>query len=693
MIKTTLKRSFIIIISVLQVLSFSRLSYAADLLADPNTASATAVAPTPADSIAAIPVVPVPATVTPVPTPATNIQGPSSPPGPENRSYHFNSGTGLWENDYYTWNPVTKKTSPKTDTMYSYNPETKRWDTTDWRYDAPAGKYVPNLISSSVAPSGVQPNIPAGDITSADQHSPLALAESGPSSSNTLNGHVVNSGTYDLFYNADISNNIDSTARSGDATVARNTLGGNAGTGDASAMATILNLLQSVWSPASGNIASFTANIDGDVFGDLTIDPGSIPQKLAINNDMVNKLNINADSKTAINNNIDLSATSGNANLTGNTLAGDAATGTANAVANVVNMLNSMIGSGQSFVGTVNINGNLNGDILLPPEMINQLLQSNVPRGTLDLSKVGNSQVLAQFTDNTSITNNVNADAASGMATADSNTKVGNVGSGNANTNVTILNLTGRQIIGSNALLVFVNVLGEWVGMIMDAPAGSTSAVVGGGITSDTAGSLDALINANADTAITNNINLAALSGNASATRNTRAGNVKTGDATASANIANVSNSNLSLSDWFGILFINVFGSWHGSFGVNTSAGDKPVAATAGTLAPDVQVFRFTESAGTHSVVPVAVTGNLGTANNSDGQSAQHRVLGASRSTTGSGPIASTVTPVLKKVGFGKLITLVSLSSLMFLGSETLVTSRKRRGLRGKFVEPFSKHA
>jgi hypothetical protein len=89
-----------------------------------------------------------------------------------------------------------------------------------------------------------------------------------------------------------------------------------------------------------------------------------------------------------------------------------------------------------------------------------------------------------------------------------------------------------------------------------------------------------------------------AQSGDATVSGNTNGGNAKTGDAHAGANIANIVNTNINLSDWFGMLFINVFGSWVGSFGVNTAAGN-PVAtvntgsSTAATgAAPQVFVFR-----------------------------------------------------------------------------------------------------
>ncbi|MCU1441814.1 MAG: hypothetical protein JWP85_2811 [Rhodoglobus sp.] len=614
MLRTTLKRSLIILVTLLQVVAYSRLAVMSAYAEDAPAAETPAVT---APSNEA------PAEETPAPAPANN-QGPTTPPGPDGKTYKYNPATGLYENDYYTWNPTTGETAPKQEKKYSYNPATGVWDTTEWRYDAPSGQYVAN----KVAPA---PTVAAADTANPAARSLAANAATSPDSTNALNGTSSNAGAFNLFYNASISNSNISNATTGNATVAGNTLGGNAGTGNASDMATIINMLQSVWDPSSGQIATFTANIDGDVTGDLFINPGPGSSNSA-NGLTDNKLKVNQDANTNITNDINLAATSGDANVDSNTEAGDATTGTANAVANVVNMLNSYITTGQSFVGTVNINGNLDGDILLPEDMLTTLLASNVPRTTINTSNLNSSSINAAFNDTTNIVNNVTANAGTGDATVAGNTSGGSATSGNANSNVTILNLTGRDIIGSNAMLVFVNVLGQWVGMIMDAP-GATSAVLGGGITQNNIVTNDADIHSDNTTNITNNIKLAANTGDANVTNNSKGGNAKTGDATASANIANVSNSKLSLGGWFGLLFINVFGNWHGSFGVNTDAGNKPVAQnTANAPSSDVQVFKFVpnSSAGagnSFAFASVPTSGNLGTSGTGTGTAG--KVLGA----------------------------------------------------------------
>jgi hypothetical protein len=120
--------------------------------------------------------------------------------------------------------------------------------------------------------------------------------------------------------------------------------------------------------------------------------------------------------------------------------------------------------------------------------------------------------------------------------------------------------------------------MGRWVGVIMDAPAGATAAALGGGVTNATQTNNNANFDVANNGTITNNINVRAKSGNATVSENVNAGNAKSGNAATAVNIANLTNSSVNLTGWFGILFINVFGSWVGNFGVL-----KPVAQPAGT--------------------------------------------------------------------------------------------------------------
>ena len=507
-------------------------------------------------------------------------QGPATPPGADGKTYKYNPATGLYENDYYTWDPVTKKTIAK-NPKYYYDPVTDTWSSDNWKYNPATGKYekvavpIPQGPPPGATVAVDQPTTTSGDTSSAN--SPCGCS----SDNNAL-------ATSDLHGATAVAmvNGISATAISGNANVAHNTLGGNALSGSATVVNNTVNLLQSGLSLGGGGATptTFVANIEGNVSGDLVIDPSLLTmlQPAGSTGGWANT-NINTTTDTSLTNNIALASASGDATVAHNTTGGDATTGNANTLANVMNLANSNITAAGSFVGMINIYGNLDGDVLLPPGTLEKILGNDVPTVTLDASKIAGGEMLANMTNNTNIDNNVTAYAQSGNATVDGNTGAGKATTGDSSTNVTLLNLTGRQVIGTNTLLVFVNVLGKWVGAIMDAPVGTKAiALTDGEASSSASGVVDG--NSTNSTNITNNIDLSAITGDASVTKNTQAGNATSGNATASANILNVSNSSLSLSGWLGILFINVFGTWNGDFNNDTPAGNQPAAT--GTTDP-----------------------------------------------------------------------------------------------------------
>ena len=525
--------------------------------------------------------------------------GTTRPTGSDGHMYNFNLGTCLWENQYYTWDPITKVETPLQNEEIQHDDGSKEKIT--WVYSPAAGAYT-KRVQVTAAPVANAPaanmsnptgqnaaNNPAGG-TAATTANPTGAANgqsvgsTGPNSNNTIGNNQNNNGTITLSNGVTITNGISSTALTGNANVLQNTTGGNANTGDAEAIANILNLLQSSWNPANGNISMFNANINDHV-GDLLLDPSAIlntgpNSNNAINNNANNQLDINIQNDGRIVNNVDLAAQSGDARVSGNTTGGDATTGDANAVANIFNLVNSMISPGSAFIGTINILGNLNGDILLP-----SLLSSIANTGPNSSNTVGNNQnnnVNVASVDNRSVTNNTNLSAASGNAVVSGNTNGGAATTGSAGTNLNIYNMMGQNVTGTNGLLVFTNVLGHWAGFLFDAPAGTNSVLgTGPGSTNTVNNNANNTLNIDStnNTAIENNVTANAQSGNATVSGNTTGGNATTGDATASANIVNLINSQLSFSDWFGVLFINVFGSWTGDFGNDTAAGNRPTAS------------------------------------------------------------------------------------------------------------------
>jgi hypothetical protein len=515
--------------------------------------------------------------------PKAGQPGNHTPTGSDAGMFTYNCSTLLWESAHYIYNPITKATTPKDSAPYTYNPSSGLWDTEVWDFSAAKGAYVLRTVSVSEPPVGatkiggpapapIAQNPVNGSTTLPEeaQASSAAGTPSANSASSTQQNGVSGS-------NMVAQTLLNSTATTGNATIVRNMTGGNAVSGDATVSATIINALQSnsnMFGPSSSPVI-FTTNINGDVTGDFLLDPATIQalQPAASNPNNTLVLQTVANTNQAIDTTVTIAATSGNAVVDRNTMAGNATSGDATVTANVINMLNSVVTSGQSFLGLININGNLNGDILLPEGFIDQLLASNTP--TVQIS----TDLDLTTSNNQAIHNILNSSATSGNAEVSGNTTAGKAVSGNARNTITAFNLTGSSVIGSNSLIVFVNVQGTWYGMIINTPSGSTAGQLGGGITSTpapisptTAGTeTEAIVTTNQR--ITNVINASAQSGDASITRNTTAGDAVSGNARAAINVLNIANSTLSLSNWFGLLFINVFGNWNGSFGIDTLAG------------------------------------------------------------------------------------------------------------------------
>ncbi|MGH7195398.1 MAG: hypothetical protein ACREGA_01315 [Candidatus Saccharimonadales bacterium] len=565
------------------------------------------------------------------------------PTGASAGTYSFNKTTGLWQNAHYTWDPATCKTQPINPVTYTYNYTTGRWDATVWRYNPAAKKFYQAKAAVATPPSGpnyvlVKPAPPAPAPSSSNANAnngatagASSSGASGPNATNQTSSTANNNDNTSDNSTATVNNDINANGQSGDAAVQNNTAGGSATSGDTVTTADILNSLQSNSSltVAANPPITFVDNVNGTVNGNLLVDPSSVVQPAGGSNQLVTTNNVNTtDNNTAqITNNVQLASKSGNAKVAGNTKAGNATSGNADAVANVVNMINSMIASKQSFVGVINILGDLNGNILLPSQFYNSLIASNAPSSTINVKNTQNNNIATTLNNNQSINNVVTTTAKTGLASTTGNTKAGNATSGQATTNVTVFNLTGDQVVSNNTLLVFVNVLGKWVGMLLNAPAGSTAAAYGGGVTKDTTTQTNNInTKVNNNDSINNNINVAATSGNADVTGNTSAGNATSGNANAAANLLNVNNSSFASADWFGILFINVFGDWTGNFGLQPlppKSLNKTYATTSAPLKPasaKTPLAKFNNFAAAVTGRPPITTASDTTSNPNNGQ-------------------------------------------------------------------------
>ena len=525
---------------------------------------------------------------------------------------------GDWTNKYYAYSPTTGTQTALYAPDYSYDCTTGTWTQAEWDYDAGSGAYIESRVAAIAPPdtptncpaptssSGTTPNSSSQTSASAQTTTPdptppttpatptstssttqatptPAQAYTEPSSNTTANPVATDPhAPTGPVKGTSLTNTVGSQSQTGNAAVTNNGTAGNATSGNATTTVDVANLVETVGNAFGSGTTTFTSNIDGNVNGDLVFDPSVIAAGASGSDNPDSEpttLLSSTNGNTAIDNDITASADTGNATVAGNGTAGNATSGNAETAVNLINIINSAVAAGHSFVGTININGDLNGNILIPQSVIDELLSTNAA-GT-DTDPTANTAVAS--TSNESISNNVTASAISGDATVANNQNAGNATSGAAGTNVTIMNLTGSSIVGKNVLLVFVNVLGQWVGMIVNAPTGATSAEFGDGIESTTTPTTTAptnsAIEANAQLSITNNVDASARSGNALVTDNGTAGDATSGTAETAVNILNVENSVLSLANWFGVLFINVFGTWNGNFGIEPTP--TPIAPSS----------------------------------------------------------------------------------------------------------------
>lgn len=467
--------------------------------------------------------------------------------------------------------------------------------------EAPQGSQVTEPSSppeETTTPNSEQPQdtpIDTTIVSPVDTSTPAPSGVSEPESSATQQGVVPNTNEDQALTSqssVESTNNLNSEAITGNTSVTGASSAGALATGDAVASTTTITVVQSsIGLSGSQQPLVFNLDIVGDTTGDILIDPSALdatPIGTAYSDGTANLSN---STETGITNNLSLTAVSGDVLATDNRIVGNIQSGDASAVANVLNLLNSAISADRSFIGTINILGNLNGDILIPAEFINDLIASGqaIPL-QLESGSILNSS------NTVSIANNVLSAAISGNVLAQDNSLTGDISTGNSQTSINIISLIGQQTISRNTLLIFINVLGTWTGLLFNAPAGSTTASITGGSLENNA-NLSGInsLNQSSTMTIVNNISLLAQTGDASAIGNKRTGAITTGNASTGANILNIVNSQLNFSDWFGILFINVFGVWNGSL----AAAPDPVSEPASTGGPETapagppQVFSF----------------------------------------------------------------------------------------------------
>lgn len=384
-----------------------------------------------------------------------------------------------------------------------------------------------------------------------------------------------------------MSNTGDQTATTGDTEVISNDDVEAALTGDADNTAAILNDASTYQNLSGNEPILYTVNVMGDQTGDVTISPEvlGITSPLNLTNPTTIPLQFDANtihiiSNNLIDNSLSQGATTGNADVLYNDDVGNVGTGDATNNADIINLANTIIGTGSNFIGMINVFGDFQGNILLPSTLLNYLTTQPTYTAYADVT----------INNNTDITNSADMNAVSGLANVTDNDDVAGVATGSSANNLLVKNSVGQYVFSQNAFLVLISVGGNWYGLILGAPQ-SNGAVLSldPGTTTPTSANesmVPLLLTIDNNTVINNQLAMNAKTGNATVTGNDDVGYVSTGNATNNARIMNVSNTIVSLAQWFGILFINILGNWYGSVALyDTNPSPAPATTTTEQVA------------------------------------------------------------------------------------------------------------
>lgn len=532
-------------------------------------------------------------------------EAPTAPSAPKNREPKSTSGSTSGS---------TQNTTPKENTSGGTSSNGNVGDTAIDTGNANSNGSILNNGNTNLATNGCTVNCGFGSTT---------VKNTGNGTGSTSNGSATTTNNSNTNQNnsANLNNEMNQSAVTGKNDTSYNVGNSSINTGDANVTGTIIN---SVNTNVDGVMVS-EFNIVDDHIGDIILDFGAAciqgcnGQSITAENsgngaysdNFANAENTTNDTTNQtndaiINNGMVLVADSGNNDAKLNT-GGDSniTTGDANVSANVMNFANNNF-AGNVIYGAVNIFGNLVGDIILTQEMMNTLcggtcegsttaVNSGNGEGSTNIANASNTYNENIFQNNEAdITNTILVDTNTGGNDTNFNTGGNNsIATGDASTDINVLNIANMNLVGGNYWLVLVNQAGNWVGQIMGGPAGSNVAgsplmeflidPVTGAITAMTSGNegngagsnnstnvsneTNKTINQTNTAAINNTLDLSANTGNNTASYNTGGdSNITTGDANIVANIVNFVNNNIVGDGTLVVTVINVFGSWVGDF-------------------------------------------------------------------------------------------------------------------------------
>ena len=171
------------------------------------------------------------------------------------------------------------------------------------------------------------------------------------------------------------------------------------------------------------------------------------------------------------------------------------------------------------------------------------------------------------------IENNVDVTANSGGNEANGNGGDSFIMTGDAYAGSNVVNQINQNITNTDSFFLLIRVHGNWAGSVYGTPeelawteTSNGVALYNGSSQGLSGGSTNSALSVqnNNTAAITNNVNVYALTGENHINGNSENAGILSGDAYAGANIVNVANTNVIGQNW-ALAIINIFGDWNGS--------------------------------------------------------------------------------------------------------------------------------
>ncbi len=340
-----------------------------------------------------------------------------------------------------------------------------------------------------------------------------------------------------------------------------NTTNPTINTGNATSITNLINDVNST--NVNAQVINQTINLFVDQNGNLNVsDPFNIASAAIQshpNDPIINVSVTNVNNFAYLSNNIVSGANTGENSINGSSAIIN--TGNAYSIVNLINKVNFTVMNSNLHLVTINIFGNLNGNIILP----------NLPPNTsTNCSGCGVNTVVnnsTQVTNNIQNTSNTGTNSITGGASS-------SIVTGNSTSSTNNINLINTNIFGTNAEMLFLNNFGVWTGsfigwdsfapqlggtnlsLINLTPSATNSAT--------TCSSCTGNININNNANVTNNITSSANTGTNSI--NGKNASITTGNAFSAISLFNLINTNfINSSGFFGL--INIFGNWTGNIG------------------------------------------------------------------------------------------------------------------------------